>query len=95
MGDGHVADERALLRLADAVDDLDEGHQNDNLNGERHEREERMVVLALEELGGLFANGIAVAVVCHFDAVALGHQRDHLEGVSLTPKRHRELQHLS
>ena len=71
------------------MDDVDEAEQDDDLDGERNQRQQRMVALLLVQLVLLLADGLTVAVVLDLDAIDGGHDLDHLDAVLLHPQRHR------
>lgn len=74
--------------VGDAVDDVDEAEQNEDLDGQRDEAEHRVVVLLLVERRLLLADGLRVAEVANLDAVERRHQLHHDDGVLLHPQRH-------
>ena len=77
----------ARSAVRDAVNDLHETEEDEDLDGERDEREQRVVVELLVELVLLLPDGLLVAEVLDLDAVQVGHQADHDDAVPLAPER--------
>ena len=72
--------------VSDSVNHLDECHQNQDLDRERHQRQQGMVMLSLEKRRRLFADRIRIAVMIDLDPIGLWHQRNHLQRVHLAPE---------
>ena len=75
-------------RFRDGVHDIHQAEQDEDLDGQGHERDEGMVVALLVQLGLALTDGLAVAEMLGLDAVQLGHQLHHRERVLLAPQRH-------
>ena len=93
---GHEAEELGAggPRVGDGVDDVHEAEQDDDLDGKRDEREQRVVVVLVVELALALADLLLVAEVLDLDAVERRHHAHHDDGVPLAPKRQRHEHHL-
>ena len=54
--------------MRDPIDDLNESHQNDNLDRQRDEREQRMITVLFVEFRRFFPDHIIVAIKIYLDA---------------------------
>ena len=71
------------------MDDVHEAEQDDDLDGKRDEREQRVVVVLAVELALALADLLLVAEVLDLDAVERRHHAHHDDGVPLAPQRQR------
>ena len=74
--------------IGNGMDNINQTEQDDDLHQQRDHGKQWMVVLLLEHRLLLFANGLAVTVILHLDAVDLGHHVHHDDRVLLNPQRH-------
>ena len=86
-----VEAEEVVIEIIDAdvkfgiFDDFNYAKKEDDLNNERDERSERVILVLLVDFGFFFGDGIFITEVFGFDAINFGLHLDHLDRILLHP----------